>query len=178
MSSVRKPLTAEPVSSTAMKDDVDLLTPLLNGRSLTSESGKPTGPVIGLLIGIKADATPLVLLPGNVVAHAARSVVDLKRNHIACQVVVIFEDNDWQQPIVMGVIRDQPRRLASDASGRIDVDLDGERMIVSARRELVLRCGAASITLDHHGRITVRGTQIVSHASGVNRIRGGSVELN
>jgi hypothetical protein len=51
-------------------------------------------------------------------------------------------------------------------------------MVVSAKHELVLRCGRASITLDSDGKVTIRGTQVVSHASGVNLIRGGSVQLN
>jgi hypothetical protein len=42
----------------------------------------------------------------------------------------------------------------------------------------VLRCGEGSITLTRDGKIVLRGKHIVTHASGVNRIRGGSVELN
>jgi hypothetical protein len=41
-----------------------------------------------------------------------------------------------------------------------------------------LRCGEASISLSRDGKVVIRGRHIVSHASGVNRIRGGSVELN
>ena len=41
-----------------------------------------------------------------------------------------------------------------------------------------LRCGRASLIMEKDGRITLRGTRVVSHASGTNRIRGGSVQLN
>jgi hypothetical protein len=58
------------------------------------------------------------------------------------------------------------------------VDADGERLVVSAVHGLVLRCGKASITLSADGKIVVRGTHVVSHSSGLNRIKGGSVQVN
>jgi hypothetical protein len=49
---------------------------------------------------------------------------------------------------------------------------------ITARESITLKCGDASITLNRDGKIVLRGAHVVSHASGVNRIRGGSVELN
>lgn len=60
----------------------------------------------------------------------------------------------------------------------MEFEIDGRTFTVNATDSIALRCGAASITLHHDGRIVLRGVHIVSHASGVNRIRGGSVELN
>ena len=61
---------------------------------------------------------------------------------------------------------------------QVSVEAKGQRLVVSAEHELTLRCGKASITMTQDGRIELRGTQLVSHAEGANRIRGGSVELN
>lgn len=58
------------------------------------------------------------------------------------------------------------------------VMVDGERVILEAGREVVLRSGNASIVLHADGRVFIRGARIVSEASGANRIRGGSVQLN
>jgi hypothetical protein len=51
-------------------------------------------------------------------------------------------------------------------------------MIVSAKEELVLRCGKASITLTKAGKVMIKGSYLLSRSSGVNRIKGGSVQLN
>jgi hypothetical protein len=42
----------------------------------------------------------------------------------------------------------------------------------------VLRCGQASVTLTKAGKVLIRGTYVSSRSSGVNRIKGGSVQLN
>jgi uncharacterized protein (DUF2345 family) len=62
--------------------------------------------------------------------------------------------------------------------GQVEVDADGERLIVTAKDRLVLRCGKASITLTKEGKVLVEGTYLSSRSSGVNRIKGGSVQLN
>jgi Domain of unknown function (DUF6484) len=94
-------------------------------------------------------------------------------------VVLTFEDGDPEQPIVVGCL---PKKDASwpltEQLGRVDVDVDGERMVVTAKEQLVLRCGAASITLTKAGKILIQGAYVSSHSSGVNRVKGGSVQIN
>ena len=48
----------------------------------------------------------------------------------------------------------------------------------TASRELVLRCGKASVTLTSDGAVRIRGTDVLSRASATNRIRGGNVQIN
>jgi hypothetical protein len=47
-----------------------------------------------------------------------------------------------------------------------------------AGKEIVLRCGDASITLTRAGKILIKGAYVLSRSSGVNRIQGGAVEIN
>jgi len=42
----------------------------------------------------------------------------------------------------------------------------------------VLRCGKASITLTREGKVLIHGSYISSRSTGVNRVKGGSVQLN
>lgn len=132
---------------------------------------------IGGLVALMDDGvTPLVIDPSQPEAPArqARSVVDLHAAHIGRQVVLMFEGADATKPIVMGV-------LQGTAAGRpeqVDVEADGERMIVSAQQQLVLRCGKASITLTKAGKVLIEGAYVLSRSTGVNRIKGGSVQLN
>lgn len=53
-----------------------------------------------------------------------------------------------------------------------------EHVIVSAAKQLTLQCGESSITLTAAGKIILRGKYIVSRSSGVQRIKGGSVQIN
>jgi hypothetical protein len=62
--------------------------------------------------------------------------------------------------------------------GDLDLLVDGRRVVVEATREIVLRCGKASITLTRAGKIILRGTHVVSRSSGANRVQGSQVKIN
>lgn len=56
---------------------------------------------------------------------------------------------------------------------------DARRTItLEAEEELTIRCGSGSITIRKSGKVLIQGLEIVSHARGKNRIRGGSIQLN
>ena len=123
--------------------------------------------------------TPLVLFPGQLGAAAvsARSVVDLHGRHIGRQVALMFDGADIAKPIVVGILRDADG-WPFEQEVAAEVEADGERLIVSAKRQLVLRCGRASITLTKEGKVLIQGTFVSSRSSGVNRIKGGFVQIN
>ncbi|MFO0633049.1 MAG: DUF6484 domain-containing protein [Nannocystaceae bacterium] len=90
-------------------------------------------------------------------------------------VVLMFEHGDPAQPLVVGLV--QPVRPPQPADAAV-AHVDGKRVELVAQDEIVLRCGTASITMRRNGRIVIRGTYVETRASGVNRIRGGSVAIN
>jgi hypothetical protein len=158
----------------------DALVPLLHQHPARLHQNPLSNVVIGELVAITDDGrTPLLLYPGQpgTAAVRARAVVDLHAAHIGGTVVVAFENGDASLPIIMGVLRSGAGEPL-DAPGQVQVDADGERMIVSAKAQLVLRCGKASITLTDAGKVIIEGSYVVSRATGVNRIKGGSVQLN
>lgn len=55
---------------------------------------------------------------------------------------------------------------------------DREKVRIEAERELVLRCGDASITLRHDGKVLTRADDVATVARRRNRIKGGSVDIN
>ncbi len=65
-----------------------------------------------------------------------------------------------------------------DAPQVIEADVDGKRVRIVARDEIVLECGEASITLRRNGRIVIKGTYIETSSEGTNRIKGGQVRIN
>jgi len=137
--------------------------------------------VTGELIAIADEGqTPLVTFAGQIgtAAVRARSVIDLHGAHIGRRVVLMFEEADPARPIVMGVLRGAQGWPLPEKPAQVEVDADGERMLMSARSELVLRCGKASITLTREGKVLIHGSYISSRSTGVNRVKGGSVQLN
>jgi hypothetical protein len=60
----------------------------------------------------------------------------------------------------------------------LEAVVDGKRVLIDAKDEVVIRCGKASITLRRNGRVVIRGTFVETRAEGVNRIKGGSVQIN
>ena len=161
-------------------DAASLLRPLMR-EPVGPATGGPEGLSVGRLLALVDEGrTPLVAYagqPGNA-ALKARSVVDLHGSHVGQDVVLGFELRDPSRPIILGVVRGQSDWPLSRAPGQVTIEADGQRMVVVADRELVLRCGKASVSLRHDGRVEIRGEEILTQAAGPNRIRGGSVELN
>ena len=168
-------------SASAVLDGEELLSALVSGQAATASSDGITGVVVGKLVAMTDDTrTPLVLFPGQSgsAAVAGRSVVDLHSAHIGRQVVLMFEGSDPARPIVLGVLREGAVRSLEERPGAVAVDADGERLLVTAREQLVLRCGKASVTLTKAGKVLIEGTYVSSRSSGVNRVKGGSIQLN
>jgi hypothetical protein len=98
--------------------------------------------------------------------------------HIGRQVVLVFERGDPRQPIIVGCLQRAEGWPLAPQPGQVEVETDGSRLIVSAREQLVLRCGKASVTLTKAGKVIIHGEYVVSRSTGVNRIKGGSVQIN
>jgi hypothetical protein len=136
---------------------------------------------VGILIGMRDDGrTPLIVYSGqpDSAALPARAIVDLHGAHIGRDVVLMFEDGDPRRPLVMGCLSHQHAPPVAEGPGNVEVDADGERLLVSAKEQLVLRCGKASITLTKAGKVLIQGTYLSSRSSGVHRVVGGSVKIN
>lgn len=178
----RDVIEAEKAQVADVESGTDLLRPLMEASSAKALQPTPqAGIVIGELIGMTNEGrTPLVRYPEQpgTAALFARTVVDLRGPHIGREVVLLFEGADPSRPIIMGVLQECEGLPLDQQSGQVEVDVDGERMLVTAKEQLVLRCGKASITLTKAGRVMIKGSYVLSRSSGVNRIKGGSVQLN
>lgn len=133
--------------------------------------------IVGLITGFDESGLPLVDFPENETGRAivARSTILLSAARIGTDVVMVFDRGDLRKPIILGCIQSQSD-FAENRSR--DARIDGEKFVLSAEREIVLSCGKASITLTRAGKIIVRGAYVVSQSSGVNCIKGGSVQIN
>ncbi|MGD9853099.1 MAG: DUF6484 domain-containing protein [Nitrospirales bacterium] len=151
------------------------------------EQGQLNGVVVGQLKVINDQGQPLVVFSGNpfLAPIQARSVVRLEEADLERDVILAFEQGNSRKPIILGVLQsseERPQEIhpgeKSTFSHTVNVELDGERVTLSAQKEIVLRCGKASITLTQAGKILIRGAYVSSRSSGPNLIKGGSVQLN
>jgi hypothetical protein len=138
-------------------------------------NGRFSGASRGLLVGLTESCEPLVDFPGNPdpSALSAHSTVALSKEDVGKEAVLVFEDCDPCRPILVGLLQNVSR-----SEKKADITVDGERVTLSAEREMVLRCGDASITLTRAGKVLIRGKYVVSRSSGVNMVKGAIVHVN
>lgn len=154
------------------------------GRWLVDYPGNPHGPL---------PARTTLHPAGTALRHAAA---------VRAEALLVFEREQGDKPVVVGLLSPPVADVAAAAHrtglGAASADagamgvaevrpeagvyaeplVDGERVVCTARDELVLRCGKASIQLLSDGTVRVRGTNLLSRASVANRIRGAHVQIN
>jgi hypothetical protein len=145
------------------------------GRTMQNDVDRLDGVAIGVLLGFSETGDPLVVFAGNRQEDAvpARTTTALTTRDLGREVALLFEHGNAAQPVVIGRLL-----RPSEAIQTAEVLKDGERLEITAEREVVLRCGKASITLTREGKVLIRGAYISSWSSGAHRIKGGSVHLN
>lgn len=142
---------------------------------------------VGWIAGRGPDGDLLVDFAGNRRgALAARTTVRVTAGQViaepATAVVLLFE-SDRARPVVIGVIQ-RGDAVEPEANGGpaalegLSVDLDGNRVVLSAKHEIVLKCGEAEIVLRSNGRVLIRGVHVETRSKGLNRIKGGAVHIN
>ncbi|MBE0567402.1 MAG: hypothetical protein IH621_15700 [Krumholzibacteria bacterium] len=143
------------------------------------------GVVVGRLVDFDADGSPRVEFPGNDARRPLPAVATRRFDEAdrGCAVALLFVGGDPHRPLIVGPLVDPgspptPAASATPAPLAAGVTVDGGVTTVTAQQQLVLRCGAASITLTRAGKVLIRGTYLLSRSSGVNRIKGGSIQLN
>jgi len=157
---------------------------IVTTRSPIEDVERIDGVVIGQVVG-EGDARGVpVDYPGN--PHGASvcavSTVAVGQGDVGREAALLFEGGDPARPILVGLIhqpetwKNAPAELTSTEP--IQVERNGERLTLTADKEIVLRCGKASITLTRAGKVLIRGAYLLSRSSGVNRIKGGSVQIN
>ena len=107
----------------------------------------------------------------------ARSTVPIAKTDVGREVLVAFESGDASCPYIVGLLWELGQDPLTQAEP-IEAKVDGEQVVIEGKKEIVLKCGKASITLTKAGKILIRGSYLLSRSSGVNRVKGGSVQIN
>lgn len=178
--------------------ETEILQQILEPTAATIAPGEI---VIGSLTGIDDQGQPLVcfgeLSPQS--AIPAISTIALHAKHIGRGLALLFAEGDLTKPVIIGLIHNPLDQLiesfeVSNATPPVsNVEeakhsdqvqnedtfyLDGKKLVFEGKEEIVLKCGDSSITLTRSGKILIRGKYLLSRSTGVNRILGGSVQVN
>lgn len=157
----------------------------LDAERTPSAPAKASGQGVGKVVGIDSQGRPLVSFAGSEATGSAkprtskgaaakgapdagslpaRSTVRVTAADAGREALISFENGDRDKPIIIGLLQ-APEELPA-------------RIELQAGKEMVLKCGPASITLTKDGRIVIRGADVLTRSSGSNRIKGGSVHIN
>jgi hypothetical protein len=162
-------------------------------QGLEPEAGERIAGVrVGVIAGVDAARGVLVDFPGNAAGPLpAKTIVPLDGKVMEAAVasrqgaVLQFEDGDPRRPVLMGLLQPTTATPLLDAllaappqEAPLEAKVDGKRVVIEGQDEIVLRCGQASITLRRNGKVLLRGTYLETRATGTNRIKGGSVQIN
>ncbi|MEO1498417.1 MAG: DUF6484 domain-containing protein [Planctomycetota bacterium] len=135
------------------------------------------GVLLGELVGFDNHGSPLVATSADAEPLACVCVARVTQQDVGRQAAVMFSQGESRRPLLMGLVQAAPA-AAEKPLPQLDVVADDQRVELRAEREIVLSCGKASITLTRAGKVIVRGAYLLSRSSGVNRIKGGSVQIN
>lgn len=136
--------------------------------------------ILGTVIGATDDGHPLVRPDGSDAAEPCEAVwlpVPLAWQHcaglrVACQPLAkggLLVTALMEAPPARGIIQTSAANASPTAQGPLHLEND---------KEIVLRCGKAKVALRADGRIEIIGGYLISRARKVNKIMGGSVQIN
>jgi hypothetical protein len=133
----------------------------------------------GRLVRIDVEGRCYVDFPGNAAGPVAAKLAltdtataELLSYPRGTEVLLVFEDNDFTRPVIIGRVRD---RLPQTG---IEIHIRGRRFAVETDEEIELRCGDAKLRISRDGKVVVLGNEVVSRARRENKIRGGTVNIN
>lgn len=148
-------------------------------------------PVIGRIARSEKPGEILVAFDGSApVSARLLSTMDrrelLKEENVGRQVLLLFENGLRQYPIIVGLLENLIEdivslEIAPEAHNKekpVDLLVDNERIVLDAKKEIVLKCGKGSITIKKDGKIVILGTNLISRSRGPHKIKGASVSIN
>lgn len=168
----------------------------------------PVSSVVGELVGVNDNGEPLVsysqiLSSSPVSALSALSADDVSSiSSFPVKVMITFDNGRCDHPIIAGLIKtklfsmdvltqeskakkdlesdsgQQVTNIVSSASNALITEVDGKKIILTGKEEILLKCGKSSILMRRDGKIVIKGSNITSRSSSAHKIKGSSVSIN
>ncbi len=136
--------------------------------------------IVGHLRGVDEESHPVVTWEGQGPFPVPARVVWMPSmpdwtRCVGLRVLLTFVDGDESKPVITGLL-DAPDVVPAAPSEALASAVSTER--IEAKDELVLQCGKARISLRADGRIVIKGGYLLTRSTGLNKIKGASIQLN
>jgi len=151
-------------------------------------SGHWSGAVVGSVVAFERGRVKVTFAGAHrpVAARLLVGIDDASLRRAAeerSEALLVFEDGDSTRPILVGLLRSAAPLVDALLAGPLPeaakvAHVDGQRVAIEGKEEVVLSCGKASLTLRRDGKVVLRGVNVISQADQVHKIRGGKVQLN
>lgn len=161
------------------------------GRAPAALAGpaRVAGAAVGRVVAFEGGVVRVQLAAGQepVAARVLTSLDDRTLGAAArerAEAVLMFEEGDPRRPVLLGLLRSATPLVDALLAGPLPAGepavarVDGRRVVVEGKEEVVLQCGKASLTLRRDGKVVLRGVNLVTQADQVHKIRGGKVQIN
>ena len=158
---------------------------------------EPVSIVVGNLVDVNERGEPLVQFDQNPFPLAIPALSILNADQpidpvdFPVKVTLMFDNGRLDQPIITGLVRStlllkdrslDESKIATSQTTSLDTELhtqvDGKKITLSAKDEIILKCGKSSILLRRDGKIVIKGADLISRSSSSNKIKGASVNIN
>jgi hypothetical protein len=148
-------------------------------RSIEAEPvGSLHGVALAQVLSVFASGRVQVLVPAlKDAVIEVNAVLGSAPLGVGSTVALMFQGGRFDLPIILGPLMGG-QHIAAQAPESDQSTPVAERLSLHAEQEIELRCGDAAIVLTQDGRILLRGEYISSQATGTQRIRGASVQVN
>jgi Domain of unknown function (DUF6484) len=151
-------------------------------------STRSTAAVVGSIVAFERGEVR-VTFAGTTRPVVARTLSELddatlvRAAHERAEAVLLFEEGDRTRPLLIGLLRSAAPLLDALLAGPLPAAervarVDGTRVAIEGKDEVVLQCGKASLTLRRDGKVVLRGVNVITQADQVHKIRGGKVQVN
>ena len=128
----------------------------------------------GYIAEIDDQGYPLVMIDGQqATAIKAQFLCPPEQLTPNAQCALMYQEGLQNMPVIMGVFQNPIIALSGDGLTQTQAHKK-----IEANQSIMISCGKASIALSQDGRVEIRGTSVVQHSTGLNRIRGASVKIN
>ena len=120
------------------------------------------------VVTVHADGTVRIDHEGGTTCHVLETGVESLRLAAGDTVLAWLSSTENEPGVVLGRVGPTSAPLPAQP----------DQILLEARKSLTLRVGDGSITIREDGKILIKGKDLVSHAKRLNRIKGGSVQIN
>ncbi len=95
-------------------------------------------------------------------------------------IVLYVRDETRISGYILGLIQKYSPQAENPAPGPRLTEKSqlAQTLKIEAEEKIELRCGKSSITMDKEGKVVIKGANLTSRASRINKIKGGAVQIN